>query len=190
MSSLKNKLRLTKYQRTILDILVRKIESSKTYNGSNKVNQSFVCSPADAYGEYYSDYADIGAVDTVNTELAELKSLHLIDIEYRANEIRKVIGIFERYDDYCELLGKKGKREEADEYRTLLKRFIGKTRTLDNYCEKQLLYLENRRKVIGVQKLSELIDKIIDTKKRPKTLSTQSPQPSCVGRRGLEPRTP
>ena len=63
MSSLKNKLRLTKYQRTILDILVRKIESSKTYNGSNKVNQSFVCSPADAYGEYYSDYADIGAVD-------------------------------------------------------------------------------------------------------------------------------
>lgn len=156
MNLLKNSFKPTSYQKKILEILVRKIESSKTYSGSNKVNQSFVCTPADVYNEYYSDYADIDIIETINTEISELMKYSLIEIKYSGKEIEKIIGIFEKYNDYCKLIGIKGKREEANAYRQLLIKYKGLTNTLDNYCEKQMSILDSKRVVTGRLTLPEL----------------------------------
>ena len=131
-------LKLTEYQRLVLERLSDKIESSKTYAGTNLFNQSFSCKPEDVFKEYHSDYADFNDVMRFDTEMKELDKLGLVKLEYDRSEIKTIYGEFDCYGRYCELLGRKDKKEEANEYRRILQGYLGITRTLENYCKEQI----------------------------------------------------
>ena len=168
MSSLKNQIMLTKYQTKVLEILANKIESSKTYAGTNLTKQSFYCKPSEILIDYYSDYADLEEIEKLNSDMNELKKLGIIKLTCKNNEIIKIKGIFEEYNAYCKLLGRKEKKEELEDYRRLFMDYLGLTPTLDNYCKKQLEMLDQNRKtsaMIGIEELKKLLEciKYIET---------------------------
>lgn len=168
MSSLIMQLKLTEYQRLVLERLSDKIESSKTYAGTNLVNQSFSCKPEDVFKEYHSDYADFNDVMRFDTEMKELDKLGLVKLEYDRSEIKTIYGEFDCYGRYCELLSRKEKKEEANEYRRILQGYLGITRTLENYCKEQIERLNDNKKIStykSVERLKKLLDciKFIET---------------------------
>lgn len=161
MSSLIIQLKLTEYQRLVLERLSDKIESSKTYAGTNLVNQSFSCKPEDVFKEYHSDYADFNDVMRFDTEMKELDKLGLVKLEYDRSEIKTIYGEFDCYGRYCELLSRKEKKEEANEYRKILQGYMGITRTLENYCKEQIERLNDNKKIStykSVERLKKLLD--------------------------------
>lgn len=153
MSSL---VKLTKIQREILKRLLCLIEKSKTYAGTNKVNQSFSITPDDIYEKYYSDYADLERIEDMNSEAAELERMGLINLIFEGEEIEKIYGIFEKHEEYCDLLGVDGKKKTEEEYRKVIKKYVGASETINRYCQKQLDRLENNKKVVSVYSPREL----------------------------------
>ena len=50
-------------QKQILQKLLTKFESSKTYKGENSVTQSFSIKPSEVFNEYEKDSADINQIE-------------------------------------------------------------------------------------------------------------------------------
>ena len=146
MSSLMNKFKLTKMQNKIIQMLVSKIEGSKTYAGTNKLKQSFACIPDEIYDKYYSDYADLDKVEQLNTEAVELENQGLVVLKYSGPEIDKIIGIFDMYSEYCELLGVDELNEMVSSYKAVISKYLGQSVTVDNYC-RNLLEAFDRNKI-------------------------------------------
>ena len=156
MNTLKCQQKLTKYQSRVIGIIVTRIESSKTYLGTNKVNRSFVCRPDEVIEDYYSDYADFDDVEHFNLEIKELERSGLIIIKENRNEIQKIIGKQELYSKYCAMLVRKERKKEADEYREVLNMYANKTVTLGRYSLKMREYLDDNKKIPNIFSIDEL----------------------------------
>lgn len=149
-------LKLTYTQREILNELLSRIEKSKTYAGTNKVNQSFSISPVEIYEKYYSDYGDVERIENLNNDAVELENLGLIKLIFDGKDIKKIYGIFEKHEEYCDLLGVDGKKKTEAEYRKIIEKYIGKSETINRYCKEQLDRLENNKKVVYIYSPQEL----------------------------------
>ena len=161
MNSLMNKFRLTKIQKKILQLLVSRIEKSKTYAGTNKVNQNFYCKPDEIYDMYYSDYADLDKIEKLNVETEELKKYGLIRIKYDGREISKITGLFDKYTEYCDLLGIDSRNDIIESYRAVINKYSGQSETVDNYCRSLCDAFENNKIPAGFNS-SEELDKCLE----------------------------
>ena len=148
-------------QNDILQLLVSRIENSKTYAGTNKVNQSFSCTPNEVYDEYYSDYADLNKVGSLNIEVAELEKLDLIKVKYDGIEINKIIGYFDMDSAYCDLLGIDSRNEIIESYMAVINKYLGQSKTVDNYCHNLLNAFENN-KICAVLSSPNELDKFLN----------------------------
>ena len=117
---------LNSRQKQILDKLLRKYESSKTYKGENAVRQSFSISPSDVYPNYDNDFEDPNSIEDFEKELNVLKTENLIEIEIKDRRVIKIKA--ETSDDIWfkirSFLGVKEKKvlqqEELDFYKNFL----------------------------------------------------------------------
>ena len=81
---------LNSRQKLILEKLLHKYESSKTYKGENAVRQSFSISPSDVYPNYDNDFEDPNSIEDFEKELNVLKTENLIEIEIKDRRVIKI----------------------------------------------------------------------------------------------------
>lgn len=132
-------------QKMILEILIKKYEDSKSYFGLNKINQRFSCLPSDIYKDYYSDYADLDAVDQLNQDIYEMAICGLINIQSKNDSIDCIYAITENYEAYCQITGWVSKRDKLDIFAEFFEMYLGRSNTLDNLCHEQLKRIENHK---------------------------------------------
>ena len=80
-------------QKQILQKLLTKYESSKTYKGTNSVVQNFSIKPADIFKEYEKDSTDINAIEDFEKQCKLLESEGLIQLAWKYERISKIISI-------------------------------------------------------------------------------------------------
>ena len=83
-------------QKQVLEALLDQYERSKTYQGENKVIQSFQIPPEKVFPDYASDYADMDQIRDFEAWMRELEQDGLITIRYGSGEIRKLTADPER----------------------------------------------------------------------------------------------
>ena len=76
-------------QKQVLEALLDQYERSKTYQGENKVIQSFQIPPEKVFPDYASDYADMDQIRDFEAWMRELEQDGLITIKYGSGEIRR-----------------------------------------------------------------------------------------------------
>ena len=80
-------------QKQILQKLLTKYESSKTYKGENAVSQTFFIKPSDVFKNYEKDSADINEVEDFEKQCGLLESGNLVQVDWKYGRIAKVIAV-------------------------------------------------------------------------------------------------
>lgn len=143
MMSLNN---LSEHQRRILEILLKKYESSCTFKGQNKVRQTFSIKPDDVFGDYYDDFTDIADINRFEEEAAELEQAGLVSVEYDRRGISRIIANKEALDKYPALLGVTDKLTTLLEAERILRCHLSGNDYVRQLCEKQLERIAEKKK--------------------------------------------
>jgi hypothetical protein len=98
-------------QKQILQGLLTKYESSKTYKGENLVQRSFSIKPTDIFKEYDKDSTDINAIEDFEKECNLLESEKLIQLDWKYERIIRInaIATTENWKKIRTILGVKDK---------------------------------------------------------------------------------
>ena len=135
-------------QKQILQKLLSKYESSKTYKGVNSVSQSFTIRPSDVYKEYEKDSADINEVADFENQCKLLKSENFIQLDWKYDRITKIIVIStdENWNKIRTILGVKDKNLRLKEEICFYSKFYDDTMTpqiVKDFCKNQIERLES-----------------------------------------------
>ena len=104
-------MKLTADQKKILNLLLDKYERSRTYEGTNRQNQSFSLKPEDVWKEYSSDFAGTEEIKDFENEIRELEEAGLITASEKYGVITKITACNESLKACYEILGRKEKSE-------------------------------------------------------------------------------
>lgn len=143
MMSLK---KLSTHQRKTLELLLKQYESSRTFKGENKVNQTFCIKPTDVFPEYDDDFADTASIYRFEEEIEELSKANLISVVKTKRGISKVIANKEAIGQYPELLGVVDKLSMLNEAADILRRYLGSHPYVCRLCIEQLQRIEEKKK--------------------------------------------
>lgn len=143
MTSLK---KLSAIQQKILELLLKQYESSRTFKGQNKVNQSFSVKPADVFPDYDDDFADTLLIRQFEEEVEELSKAKLVSVVNTKRGISKIVANKEAIDQYPKLLGVVDKLSMLNEAADILHRHIGNHPYVSRLCIEQLQRVEDKKK--------------------------------------------
>lgn len=134
-------------QKQILQKLLTKYESSKTYKGTNSVVQNFSIKPADIFKEYEKDSTDINAIEDFEKQCELLKSEGLIQLAWKYERISKIISIAteENWNKIRIILGVKDKNTRLKEEITFYSSVSEKTsshKIIKDFCKTQIERLQ------------------------------------------------
>lgn len=124
-------------QKQVLEALLDQYERSKTYQGENKVIQSFQIPPEKVFPDYASDYADMDQIRDFEAWMRELEQDGLITIRYGSGEIRKLTADPESWDLYYEVLQRRDKLSLQQDQIMLYQRYLGMSPLLDRFCRER-----------------------------------------------------
>ena len=104
-------------QKQILQKLLTKFESSKTYKGENSVTQSFSIKPSEVFNEYEKDSADINQIEDFEKQCCLLESENFIHIDRKYERITKITAESsdENWNKIRRILGVKDKKTRQQE---------------------------------------------------------------------------
>ena len=104
-------------QKQILQKLLTKFESSKTYKGENSVTQSFSIKPSEVFNEYEKDSADINQIEDFEKQCCLLESENFIHIYRKYERITKITAESsdENWNKIRRILGVKDKKTRQQE---------------------------------------------------------------------------
>ena len=130
-------------QKQILQKLLTKYESSKTYNGTNLVVQNFSIKPSDIFKEYEKDSTDINIIEDFEKQCKLLESEGLIQLDWKYERISKIISIAteENWNKIRILLGVKDKNTRLKEEIAFYSSVIEKTsshKIIKDFCKTQI----------------------------------------------------
>ena len=130
-------------QRQILQKLLTKYESSKTYKGTNSVVQNFSIKPTDIFKEYEKDSTDINAIEDFEKQCELLESEGLIQLDWKYERISKIISIAteENWNKIRIILGVKDKKErrKADiDFYSSIYEDSNSEQIVKDFCKKQI----------------------------------------------------
>ena len=151
---------LDEIQKNLLTLLLDQYERSKTYQGENKVSQTFDVRPSRIFPEYESDYADIGRNRDFENQMKDLEAKGLILIRKKGEVIWKLEANPEKWPDYYELLQRKDKRAREREEIAMYERYIGKGPVTTQFCKEQILRINSSKKAVYDRAEAEQIVKI------------------------------
>ena len=122
----------------LLNALLDKYESSKSFIGENKVRQRFLIRVGDLFPEYL-DHANYEAFQFVNdaVDLLARKKLVLAKIG-KANVCKEIHLNLEKIDEAYQLLGRTAKRDVHDTMRSILTKYQDSNAILHQYVSVQL----------------------------------------------------
>lgn len=134
-------------QKQILQKLLTKYESSKTYNGTNSVVQNFLIKPADIFKEYEKDSTDINVIEDFEKQCKLLKSEGLIQLAWKYERISKIISISteENWNKIRIILGVKDKNTRLKEEIVFYSSVSEKTsshKIIKDFCKTQIERLQ------------------------------------------------
>jgi hypothetical protein len=140
-------MKLTANQQKILQLLLDKYEGSKTYQGINQRNQNFAVTPSEIWKNYTSDFSDVSQVQDFERELQELKEQGLISLETGHGEVKKILAVRERMEEYYSLLCRKKKSAMLQEQQEFYEKWLGqKIPIVTEIAKEQLELLKNGKK--------------------------------------------
>ena len=155
---------LNSRQKQILEKLLRKYESSKTYKGENTVRQSFSISPTEVYQNYDNDFEDPSSIEDFEKELEVLKSEKLIVVEIKNRHVVKIIA--DTTDDVWpkirNILGVKEKKLQQQEELNFYRKFLSKDFIIADFCKVQINRIESDKKATYPLEESANIIKFLD----------------------------
>ena len=134
-------------QKQILQKLLTKYESSKTYKGTNSVVQNFSIKPADIFKEYEKDSTDINVIEDFEKQCELLESEGLIQLAWKYERISKIISIAteENWNKIRIILGVKDKNTRLKEEIAFYSSVIEKTsshKIIKDFCKPQIERLQ------------------------------------------------
>ncbi|WP_418752630.1 Wadjet anti-phage system protein JetD domain-containing protein [Frisingicoccus sp.] len=135
-----------KTQREVLSALLDKYESSKTYKGENRVQQSFSMTPDVILKEYDSDFADVEKVHLFEEKLDELEKEGFIRLQKKGTVIRKILLNPEYISNCYDILGREDKNERIRRQILFYEGYMGKSPVLTKFCAEQIHLLKLGRK--------------------------------------------
>ena len=144
-------------QKQVLEALLDQYERSKTYQGENKVIQSFQIPPEKVFPDYASDYADMDQIRDFEAWMRELEQDGLITIRYGSGEIRKLTADPESWDLYYEVLQRRDKLSLQQDQIMLYQRYLGMSPPLDRFCREQIGRLQQNKNPLYGGKEAEAI---------------------------------
>lgn len=129
---------MRKYKEEILNLLLDKYEKSKSFNGTNIVNQSFSIQLGKVFPEY-SDDSKIAEVQAINTAVDELVEKEWITAKIRRNGLLEAVSMrIDALADIYKYLKRKPKKDLHEELLELLSRYQDKNEILNAYCSRQI----------------------------------------------------
>ena len=138
-------LKMSENQKRVLNSLLNKYESSKTYKGENIRNQSFSIVPEKVFPEYDDDYTDQDDVDEFNRDMRLLAEKNLVELQTKKGTavISNIAINLEMLQSIYELLD----REDITIVRTtqikLYMEYKGIHQIIDQFCNAQIERLSN-----------------------------------------------
>ncbi len=112
-----SKMAYSKIQKKILELLLKKYESSKTYDGQNEVTQSFSILPEKVFPDYNNDFTDIDKIKDFENDIEILQINSLVVISKKQDRVSKITAISsdENWNKIRTILGVKDRNTRIKE---------------------------------------------------------------------------
>ena len=154
-------------QKQILQKLLTKYESSKTYKGENSVIQSFSIKPTDIFKEYDMDSTDINVIEDFEKQCELLESEGLIQLDWKYERITKInaIATVENWQRIRTILGVKDKKQRKQDeihFYTVFYEDINSEQIVKDFCKHQIERLENDKEAEYLQEDSKNIISLLN----------------------------
>lgn len=149
-------------QKKTLELLLKKYESSKTYNKNNEITQSFSILPEKIFPDYTNDFADVDKIHDFENDLEVLEKMELVEISKKDDRISKITAIStkENWNKIRQILGVKDKntrlKEEINFYSAIYDD-SDSDQIVKDFCRQQIERLETGKKVQFAQEESKKI---------------------------------
>lgn len=137
----------SKVQKKILELLLKKYESSKTYDGQNEVSQSFSILPEKVFPDYSNDFTDIDRIKDFETNIDFLQNNSLVVVSIKHDRISKITAIStdENWTKIRAILGVKDKKTRLNEEISFYSNFYKDSASheiVKDFCKVQIERLE------------------------------------------------
>lgn len=139
-------LKLNSIQKQIINSLLDKYESSKSYTGQNLVEQNYYLDPTNIYKDYESDFADIDIVQKFEDSVFELQKKDLISVEIKNDAIKKITAVKDLISRYYDLVNRKEIRDIKKEQINYYESCIGTNSVIDKFCSYEIERLSAGKK--------------------------------------------
>ena len=142
-----SKMAYSKIQKKILELLLKKYESSKTYDGQNEVTQSFSILPEKVFPDYNNDFTDIDKIKDFENDIEILQINSLVVISKKQDRVSKITAISsdENWNKIRIILGVKDKNTRLKEEIAFYSSVSEKTsshKIVNDFCKTQIERLQ------------------------------------------------
>lgn len=124
-------------------MLLDSFEKSATYQGRNKVNQTFSCKPEEVFPAYHADTANIVEVETFEREVQELAESGLIRMIMQRGVIQKIALIPAMAEECRTWIGREDRKAQLQRSEVILRSYLDRSEMLRSVCKAQLERLRN-----------------------------------------------
>lgn len=135
-----------KYKNKILDKLLDKYEGSKTFNGSNKVRQSFKVKPEIIFPGY-GDHSNYQVYEAVNTAIEDLVDMEYIEEPKDRNRITEIVLIENKCDEIYKYLKRQPKRVEMMKVQEVLNYYVRDKSPIGEFARQQTVRINANKRV-------------------------------------------
>ncbi len=133
--------------RKIINKLIDMYEKSRTYTGTNQVNQTFSIRPSVIFPKYNDD-AEYELFKSVNEAATELNSRELVFTDFKRNGVLSKIQLnVDNLDKAYDFVKREPKRDEDTWLRQVLSKYAEVNNILGIYAREQLIRLEEGKKI-------------------------------------------
>ncbi len=138
---------MTKYEKQILNVLLDKYENSKSFIGTNQVNQSFTCKIDQLFPKYKDD-SEYDLFCAVNESIDLLAAEGFVTTKKPRNGVvQSVTLVVEAVEKIYEYLGRTPKSDTVSDLKRLLNHYKDDNDILYSYCNHQLERLAANKSV-------------------------------------------
>ena len=150
------------YERRILNTLLDKYERSKSFVGSNQVNQTFLVKVSSLFPKYI-DHANYELFRDVNEAIDILVRKGLVNAKANtANVYNHIILRLDEVDSVYRYVDRNPKKDVNEAILQLFERYMGQNDILQRFCEAQIQRIEENK---NVQHFNDDIEEFADVLK-------------------------
>lgn len=155
-------MKLSKWQKKVLELLLDKYERSKRYKEDVDTNRAIMIKPTEIYKDYDSDFADVDEQRDFETEMLELKAEQIIGIRSKGNIIYRIELLTNKVSVVYALLKREPLKDAVQKQIGLYREWLGKHHIIDSFCSAQLDLLENGKKAKYDADIAEKLLKLMN----------------------------